>query len=106
MRIHTTSLTQTRIMRLAAVPMLVLATVFAGPGQAQVAPEGTESILWQHREGRIHYWPMSNGERLGGVNISGLVGAEWTLLGSGDITGDGMTTWSGNAATGRSMAGK
>lgn len=50
---------------------------------------GTADIVWQHREGQAHYWPILNGQRQGGINIFVPVGGEWTLRGVGDVNGDG-----------------
>jgi FG-GAP-like repeat/Dual-action HEIGH metallo-peptidase len=49
---------------------------------------GTADIVWQHREGQAHFWPMLNGQRQGGTNIFVPVGGEWTLRGVGDVDGD------------------
>jgi hypothetical protein len=45
-------------------------------------------IVWQHRLGQVHYWPIENGQRTGGINIHAPVGAEWDLRGVGDVNGD------------------
>jgi hypothetical protein len=29
----------------------------------------TDDIVWQHSSGQVHYWPMQNGHRTGGINI-------------------------------------
>ncbi|MGK7899359.1 MAG: S8 family serine peptidase, partial [Xenococcus sp. (in: cyanobacteria)] len=50
---------------------------------------GTDDIVWQRRDGQVHYWPMSNGQRTGGINIANPVGAQWSLKGVGDVNGDG-----------------
>ncbi|MEM9276246.1 MAG: hypothetical protein AAGA80_25315, partial [Cyanobacteria bacterium P01_F01_bin.143] len=38
---------------------------------------------------QVHYWPMNNGQRTGGINIFNPVGAQWSLKGVGDVNGDG-----------------
>lgn len=53
------------------------------------AQRGTADVVWQHINGQVHYWPMQGGQRQGGINISGLVGPEWHLVGAGDLDGDG-----------------
>jgi ribosomal protein L27 len=50
---------------------------------------GTDDIVWQHRTGQVHYWPMLNGQRQNGINVHVPVGPEWTLAGVGDLNGDG-----------------
>jgi len=50
----------------------------------------TADIVWQHSSGQVHYWPMQNGVRQGGVDIFTPVGSEWTLRGVGDVDGDGI----------------
>ena len=49
------------------------------------AQAATDDIIWQHNNGQVHYWPMRNGQRLGGVNIHAPVGSEWRLQGVGDV---------------------
>jgi V8-like Glu-specific endopeptidase/ribosomal protein L27 len=49
----------------------------------------TGDVLWRHINGQVHYWPMLNGQRQGGLNIFTPVGPEWRLAGSGDVSGDG-----------------
>ena len=49
----------------------------------------TDDILWQHINGQVHFWPMLNGQRQGGINIFTPVGPEWKLVGAGDFNGDG-----------------
>ena len=51
--------------------------------------DGTDDIIWQHKNGQVRYWPMSNGGRVGGINIHSPVGADWNLEGAGDVDGDG-----------------
>jgi subtilisin family serine protease len=46
-------------------------------------------ILWQHQNGQVHYWAMKNGQRMGGYDTSSPVGPEWSLIGAGDVNGDG-----------------
>jgi hypothetical protein len=48
-----------------------------------------DDIVWQHAGGQVHYWPIVNGVRTGGINIHTPVGADWTLRGVGDVNGDG-----------------
>jgi hypothetical protein len=45
----------------------------------------TDDIVWQHRSGQVHYWPMQNGQRQGGINVHVPVDGDWTLAGVGDI---------------------
>jgi hypothetical protein len=49
----------------------------------------TDDIVWQHSSGQVHYWPMQNGHRTGGINIHTPVGPDWALRGVGDVNGDG-----------------
>ena len=49
----------------------------------------TGDVLWQHSNGQVHYWPMLNGQRQGGINIATPVGPDWELVGAGDFNGDG-----------------
>ncbi len=49
----------------------------------------TGDVLWQHINGQVHYWPMLNGQRQGGISIVTPVGPEWKLVGAGDFNGDG-----------------
>ena len=49
----------------------------------------TTDILWQHINGQVHYWPILNGQRQGGINIHTPVGPDWRLIGAGDVNGDG-----------------
>ncbi|NET65406.1 MAG: hypothetical protein F6K63_13870 [Moorea sp. SIO1G6] len=51
--------------------------------------QSTDDIVWQRRDGQVHYWAMSNGQRTGGINIGTPVSAEWSLKGVGDVNGDG-----------------
>ena len=37
----------------------------------------------------MHYWPILNGQRQGGINIHTPVGPDWRLVGAGDVNGDG-----------------
>ena len=53
------------------------------------AGAGADDIVWLHRSGQVHYWPMQNGQRQGGVNVHTPVGGDWTLAGAGDVDGDG-----------------
>ncbi len=46
---------------------------------------GTDDIVWQHRSGQVHYWPMQNGQRQGGINVHTPVNENWTLLGIGNV---------------------
>ena len=66
-------------------------SVVAPPRIAPEPPGGTDDILWQHRDGTVHYWPIRNGQRQCGINIGGTgpVGQEWRLIGAGDMDGDG-----------------
>ncbi len=49
----------------------------------------TDDLIWQHRGGQVHYWPMKNGQRQGGKNIYVPVSGDWHLAGVGDVDGDG-----------------
>ncbi|MEK7760798.1 MAG: FG-GAP-like repeat-containing protein [Nitrospirota bacterium] len=49
----------------------------------------TGDVLWQHINGQVHYWPMLNGQRQGGIDIFTPVGPDWKLVGAGDFNGDG-----------------
>jgi hypothetical protein len=55
------------------------------------AAGGTDDIVWRHSNGQVHYWPMLNGQRQGGLNVFSPVGSEWTLAGAGDLNGDGTS---------------
>jgi secreted trypsin-like serine protease len=48
---------------------------------------GTADIVWQHFGGQVHYWPIRNGVRQGGIDIgaSGPVGNDWKVVGVGDV---------------------
>lgn len=50
---------------------------------------GTDDIVWQHRNGQVHYWPVRNGARQGGLDIHSPVGGAWHLAAAGDVDGDG-----------------
>jgi hypothetical protein len=62
-----------------SVSLLVCVSV---PSLAQAL---TDDIVWQNVSGQVHYWPMQNGQRQGGINIDVPVGREWTLAGVGDV---------------------
>ncbi|HLK97072.1 MAG TPA: FG-GAP-like repeat-containing protein, partial [Hymenobacter sp.] len=49
----------------------------------------TKDILWQNTNGTVHYWPIREGQRQGGFNISTPVASEWKLIGPADLNGDG-----------------
>lgn len=50
--------------------------------------DGTSDILWQRNDGLVVTWSLL-GSALTGSGSLGAVGAEWSLLGSGDFNGDG-----------------
>ena len=54
-----------------------------------IALHKTDDIIWQYKNGQVHFWPMKNGKRTGGINIYKPVGADWHLKGAGDVNGDG-----------------
>jgi len=41
------------------------------------------------RFGQVHFWPMTNGTRTGGINVHTPVDVRWSLRGVGDVNGDG-----------------
>ncbi len=49
--------------------------------------DGTDDILWQHSNGLVHYWPINNGKRLGGIDIGDAwpMGKEWKVVGIGHL---------------------
>jgi len=49
----------------------------------------TGDVVWQHINGQVHYWPIQNGQRQGGINVFTPVGPDWKLVGAGDFNGDG-----------------
>ena len=57
-------------------------------GTGDLNGDGTVDILWQHNNGQVHFWPIVNGQRQGGINISSPVGPEWRLIGARDLNGD------------------
>jgi hypothetical protein len=67
-----------------AVPLISLSMPLAHIAPA-LAGDGTDDIVWQLRDGQVHYWVMANGAQTGGFNISSPVGAEWSLKGVGDV---------------------
>ena len=63
--------------------------------------DGTDDILWQHVVGQVHFWPIVNGQRQGGVDIftrSYRIGGSWASQASIDLPGDGRNfgPWHGN----------
>jgi hypothetical protein len=61
----------------------------APPNMASADGVRTGDLLWQHINGQVHYWPMLNGQRQGGIDIFTPIGPEWKLVGAGDFNGDG-----------------
>ena len=59
------------------------------PRPRATAQAATADIIWRHRNGQVHYWPMSNGKRTGGINIYTPVDRAWFMRGVGDVNGDG-----------------
>ena len=59
------------------------------PTICDYAAGATDDILWQHRLGQVHFWPIENGARQGGTNIYVPVSGDWHLIGAGDMNGDG-----------------
>ncbi len=51
--------------------------------------EASDDIVWRHDNGRVHYWPIRDGRRTGGIDIHRPVGSEWTIADVGDVNGDG-----------------
>ena len=47
--------------------------------------DGTDDIVWQGSTGQVHYWRMSNGRRLEGINIDRPVTKDWKFGGVGSI---------------------
>ena len=41
------------------------------------------------RFGLVHFWPMTNGTRTGGIDVHTPVDVHWSLKGIGDVNGDG-----------------
>ena len=37
--------------------------------------DGTDDVLWQNVDGQVHCWPIRDGQRIDGVNISDPVGS-------------------------------
>ena len=67
-----------RLLGLAGLAMFISSTASA-----------SDDIVWRHKNGRVHYWPMKQGRRTGGVDIHTPVGKKWRLVGVGDLNGDG-----------------
>lgn len=69
---------------------LVLAILFllTSPGAAI----SEDDIVWQNRQsGQVHYWPIKNFSRLGGIDVaaSGPIDSAWQVTGVGDLDGNG-----------------
>ena len=47
----------------------------------------SEDIVWRHSNGQLHYWPVENGQRTGGINVQ-VVDQNWRVVGIGDLDGD------------------
>ena len=58
-------------------------------GVGDMNGDGTDDIVWQHRNGQVHFWPMVEGKRTGGINIGVPLSKNWTIVGVGDMNGDG-----------------
>jgi hypothetical protein len=57
------------------------------PHAADFSATGTDAVLWRHDDGTFWQWSLSGTSIVGGGGQT--VGAEWSLLGSGDLYGDG-----------------
>ena len=45
-------------------------------GVGDINGDGTDDVVWQHNSGQVHYWPMNNGSRTGGINIENPVSGD------------------------------
>jgi hypothetical protein len=57
------------------------------PHAADFSATGTDALLWRNEDGSFWQWSLSGTAITGGGGQS--VGTDWTLLGSGDLYGDG-----------------
>lgn len=60
---------------------------FAGVGD--IDGDGVDDILWRRVDGRLHYWSIRNGAVAADRALarSGALGAEWTVIGVGNVDG-------------------
>jgi len=50
----------------------------------------TDDLVWQSNSGQMHFWPMRDGQRLAGVDVSDPVNPAWVPKDMGDLNGDGV----------------
>ena len=56
-------------------------------GVGDVNCDGTDDIVWRHKDGQVAYWAMSNGKRGVGSDI-GTASGDWEIKDVGDVNGD------------------
>ena len=59
-------------------------------GVGDVTGDGTDDLVWRNADGRIHFWRMRAGKRVGAGDVFRPVSAEWSVGGVGDMDGDGI----------------